>query len=296
VASLLRVRIDLTSKLATILLEKSMQQASGNSKLAALVSEWTQSSGKTLKEIAEKSGINASHLSLIKSGKRGISEAAARRLADALYSNDQTRVSAASAELIEAANANRDVAFPVIVTTTVQLKVPAHSVGLFGELQSKIQTKEILTKSALIEFERAWDIDGEIYIYAEQHKALEIHDAGFLRLTRENITERHIKYHFAFGDADEAALVGQLLSVPATNNSPLNIYRRAAKRNSQNELRDLFEKRRICIIYTAPAKSPVVYEKVLDEPMLFHRVGAPDSIALLEEFKANLKKKRWKKL
>jgi hypothetical protein len=217
-------------------------------------------------------------------------------LATALNPDDDMKASVASAQLIEAANAPRDVAFPVVVTTTVQLKVPAHSVGLFGDLQSKIQTKEILTKPALIEFEKGWDTGGEIYIYAEQGKALEIHDRSFLGLTSENIAERQITYHFAFDNADDAEQISRKLSLLTVDASLLNIYRRTSKRDSRSELHDPFELRRICIIYTASGKSPIAYEKILDDPLLFHRIGGPLVADLLEQFKTNLRKKIWKQL
>jgi|SRR5579864_1210301 len=273
-----------------------MAQASGNPKLARLVAEWLQASGKTLKVLSANSGINASHLSLIKSGRRGISETAARKLADALHPDDRNKADAIYAQLIEAANSPRDVAFPVLVTTTVQLKVPAHSVGLFGDLQSKIHTKEILTKSALIEFESVWDVGGEIYIYAEQGKALEIHDRHFMALTSENITERKIRYNFAFDNAEDARHVVEKLSLPRESADLLNVYGRRSMTVVAKEWHDPFELRRICIIYTAAGKNPVGYEKILDDPLLFHRIPGTLAIELLTQYKTNLDKQIWRKL
>lgn len=250
-----------------------------------------------MKEIAAQAGLNPSHLSMIRSGKRGISKEAAQKLATALSPGDEATASDMLKKLIEAAGGIRTGDFPVVVATMpIQLRVPANSVGLFGVLESKIQTKEILTKQALIDFERQWDRNGEICIYAEEGKALEIYDTAFLTLTSENITEREITYYFEFGDPAEAELMAQKLSLPTLDIGRLHIYKRKSKRDRKHELHDPFEVRRISIIYTARGKNPVAYEKILDDPLLFHRVGGPLASKLLAQFIENKNNQStWKK-
>lgn len=275
-------------------------QTSGNPELASLVAKRIQATGLSLKDLADRSGLNSSHLSLIKSGKRGISEETARKLAEALNRNP-AKLEDEMEELMEAAQSrsSRMISLPIVLPRRAfSFTVPAHYFNALARLEYKIADEGLLNKEALLEFERNWRRGGTIYVYEEKDEkkgVMEMHDSDFRRLTVENIRRRKITYHFFTSDGGEARDLAAQLYWRGMDETKLHIYRPRTDVDSDKRtdpvLSDPFAKRRICIMYLEDDDTePVVYEKVLDDPLFFDRVDPAFADRLKREFETNIGK------